>query len=162
MKNMKILSTLTAIGFAALFFACSKTGPEGAPGPAVNGTNGTNGINGNANIKDSIFTVTTWNTSAAYDYVIIADTQITAAIVDSGFVAAFWSINSGTNWDALNWTSQSPAGYTMEYNYSVGQVTFYFAGGGNPNTIFGISSSEFKVVCAKADDINLHHNTNKL
>jgi hypothetical protein len=183
MKKIKLLAALAAIGVAVTFFSCSKgdtgaTGPQGPTGATgtqgpkgdtgvtgkngTNGNNGTNGTNGNANVKDSVFTVTSWGSTSTYAFVTITDPQITAAIAATGMVSVAWSTNGGVGWDGLPWTSENPTGYEMNYQYGTSTITFFFgnAGGQSPNTIFSISSCLFKITCTTADGLILHPNTN--
>lgn len=175
MKKIKFLIAITAIGFAVTLFSCSK-GDTGATGPAgsnganglngTNGTNGTNGKNGNANIKDSIFTVSSssFGVASAYDYYTISDPQITAAINATGLVTVYWSPNGGTNWDLLPWSSENPVGYIFSCQYTVGSFTLYFSDNGtaaNPSSV-GVNTNTFKIVCATADGLNLHANSNDI
>jgi hypothetical protein len=170
MKTTKFLTGIMAIGFAVTFLSCSKgdtgaTGPAGPTGAAgAAGATGATGATGNANVKDSTFTITTaqWSSIAEYDYVAITDPQITAAIVSSGEVSVFWSTNGGVSWDNLNWVSENPTGYMMDFNYNLNTVTMYFTNNGvaaNPDAVYGFTSTEFKVVSTTADGMVRYSNT---
>ena len=154
----KLLSIVMPILVCVLMAGCAKNGTNG-----TNGATGPAGPMGNANIKDSVFTIMPagWSANSNYDYVIITDPQITSTIMSSGEVLVYWSANGGVNWDNLNWSSENPTGYLMEFNYQQGQVGIYFSpAGSTPNTVFGGTSSMFKVVCMTNAAMHMHPNTN--
>ena len=160
MKTIKSLVLVMAMAF--LYSSCAKDGATGPAGPAgPTGAAGAAGAMGNANVKDSTFIVmpASWGSVSAYEFVSISDPQITAAIASQGSVTVFWGTN-GTSWDVLNWTSENPVGYVLDYNYTTGTIAFYFSGGGNPNSAFGGTQTYFKVICTSSQVMKQHPNTN--
>ncbi|MBI2269205.1 MAG: hypothetical protein HYU69_02490 [Bacteroidetes bacterium] len=156
MKTLKLLTFFVSISL--LITSCTK------PKDGAAGTNGTNGINGNANVKSTIFTVTTWSNFPKYYYVYINDPNITAAIMDSGAIEVFWSIDNGTTWNPTPWPTNS-TGYVLVQQASLGKVTVYWthsSGALNQdfNTYWAVSSCKFKVVCIAASAMKQHPTTN--
>lgn len=130
---------------AALLVSCSKqgpVGPQGNQGPQGNpGNNGTNGTNGSANVKTTIFAITTWNTvtSNAVFNAILADADITNA--DSDAVSV--SVSQATNgpWLALPNVNVVSAGDRMEYSYQNGQatITYYYTSAPFPTQYYKVT-----------------------
>ncbi len=166
MKPFKISALF--FGFSLLFFSCSKdgaTGPTGASG--TNGINGTNGTSGNANVKTTIFTVSSWTPSTNYYYCNLMDPDLTTAIQDSGNVSVFYSIDAGGVWNDLpTQTSFLSTGYHVGYNYVMGKLVVYWAynnggaGAQDMNAFYSISSIQFKVICTTASGMKKYPGTN--
>jgi hypothetical protein len=162
MKTNTIKTIVTGIVAGMLLFtSCGKDGPVGPQGPA--------GKNGAANITVQDFTVTTWSSIPNFDY--YADLTIpalTQAVQDNGTVQVFMSWNSGTPiWTALPYTFNNTPVYIMNYNTQTGFVVLqwvYNNSGGplanDPNTEFGVTSLQFKVVIIPPAARLAHPNVN--
>lgn len=138
MKNTKtILMCLMALSL----FGCKKD-DDSAYQPKGN--------YGNANINSMTFTVNSWNSSSWCYFYDIPVSTLTQMVQDQGAVSVYISIDNGSDWVALPYTSVNTIDYFMEYLTFTGtvEVQWIYNGNGigtNPNSYFG-SSCMFKIV----------------
>jgi hypothetical protein len=167
MKTIK--SLVLVFGMAFLYSSCAKdgaTGPAGPTGPTggggATGAAGATGPMGNANVKDTVITLTaaSWTASANYDFDVVSVPQITAPFLATGEIFVFFSSNSGVQWDPLIYTTLNPGGYTLDYYVNPGNLGLYFGPAANPNTFFSAATLQFRLVFVTNQGIKQHPNTN--
>ena len=157
MKHIKLFTFI--FGATMLFASCSKDGATGPAGPT--GPTGPAG-SGSSSVKDTVISMTSgsWTASTNYDYATVSVPQITSAFLAKGEVFVFFSANGGAQWDALNYTSLNPAGYTLDYYVNPGTLGLYFGPASNPNTFFSATTLQFRLVFATNGAIKQNPNTN--
>jgi hypothetical protein len=158
MKYIKLFTLI--LGVSMLFTSCSKDGATGPAGPT--GPTGPAGSGSGTGIKDTVISMTSssWTVATNYDYAVVSVPQITSAFLAKGEVFVFFSANGGVQWDALNYTSLNPAGYTLDYYANPGNLGLYFGPASNPNTFFSAATLQFRVVFATNGAIKQNPNVN--
>ena len=153
MKTIKLLLILF------LYTAISSCSKEGPAGPA--------GAQGNANVTPNTYTVASWDNNGYVYYANFSVSALTSSIQNGGAIETFLSTDGGTDWSALPFTQFISGGsnYMWTYTTSVGNVeviwTYNGIGlGSDPNTIYGVSSCEFKVVCIAPAAMKKYPNAN--
>jgi len=146
MKKMLLL-TLSA----ALFFTACKKGDTGAAG-----TNGTNGTNGNANVEGAVLTANgsdwQWDPVNSRNLIVLADSEITQAIYDSGSVEIYQQTGAAA-WLTLPYSFQpTGAPYTLNWYcmHSVGSIIIYAQASDMSHVDLSSTTNYFKVVCIAA------------
>ena len=156
MKTNKLFTVILAITVAVNLLSCK--GDTGPQGPA--------GANGNANVKESVYTVTSW-TNGGYYFANLADANLTSSVQSSGTTSVFLSVDGGNSWQSMPFTQYTGHGspfYYWSINLTVGNVMILWAysngaGGVDPNTYYS-TNCQFKVVDIPASIMKRHPNTN--
>lgn len=166
MKTVKLLAI--TLGMALAIASCTKTGPTGpagatgATGPA--GPTGATGPMGNANVKDTVISLTAsdWSTYSAYDYDNITIPSITSAFLANGEIFVFMTGDAGATWDPLPITTLNPAGYTLNdwVKGGTNQLGLYMGPAANPNTVFSSATLQFRLVFVANSVMKKYPNTN--
>lgn len=100
---------------------------------------------GNANVTSQTFTVATWSATSSMFYTHLNVSNLTADVQNKGAVMAYFSINDGTNWNALPCTFYSSSNhYTMSFLTAINLVEVRWTNangiaytGNDPNTMYG-------------------------
>ena len=153
--------TTAAMLLLATLGSCVK-GDKGDTGDT--GVAGTNGTNGNANVVASTLAVASTNWTylrANWEYYVdFTDNTITQDVVDNGTVSIFFSVFSGTGWQAIPYTYDynSTTSLSFGYNYILNGGSI-FINVSNAST-FTLPAYNFKIVAIGGAQRKAHPNTN--
>ena len=153
MKNLKRIIRITGVYIVGTLFliSCAQDGRDGRDGR--DGFDGFDGRDGVANIQSNTYFVGTgdWNTTSFGAEVNVSNPAITADVVATGLVQAYFSLDANPNtrrWIALPY-------YDFSYSYGQGFTTFeHYDNPGSPDDLW------YKVVvipqAARIDGLNLN------
>jgi hypothetical protein len=142
MKTKSRNTIVALIVFSTTIFNGCKKGEDGAPGK-----------DGSSNVTSYTYSISTWSYSSPAWYKNLSFPEITSANINTVSVQAY--IYTATNtWTALPNTFYNSGGanYLMGFETTVGVIRINWiynsslSAGDNPNTFFGTSASQFKVV----------------
>ena len=152
-------ATIKASALSIILIATLGSCKKGDTGAA-----GINGTNGNANVLANTLTVnpSDWhNSSANWEYYVdFTDDQITQDVVDNGTVSIFFSVFSGTGWQAIPYTYyyNSTTSLSFGYNYILNGGSI-FINISNTST-FTFATYTFKIVAIGGAQRKAHPHTN--
>lgn len=142
MKNQLRNSVAILLAITTILFNGCKKGKDGAPGK-----------DGSTNVTAYTFSVSAWSYNSPEWYRAFTVPELTLDNIHSASVQVYLLTATNT-WTALPNTfyNSGAADYLMGFNTTIGsvKVTWIYdsssSTGDNPNTFFGTSSSQFKVV----------------
>ena len=110
--------------------SCSKEGPAGPAGPAgPTGPTGPQGVAGNANVRSTEVTINpsdwVWNSTNYVYYKDVPFTQITADVMNLGFVMGYMkgTSNGSSIWQSMPLTFYPTVGSNTSYTYEISYIS---------------------------------------